>query len=55
MKSRYKIMFLCMKRDYLLPRSTLLLHGLDNLTRDDQNLTPCIFKQGLRLSPCSHK
>lgn len=48
-------MFVCMKRDGLLPRTTFLLHGLDNLTRDDQNLTPCIFKQGLRLSLCSYK
>lgn len=38
-----------MKRDGLLPRTALLLHGLDNLTRDDQNLTPCIFKQGFEI------
>lgn len=48
-------MIVSMKRNCLLPRTTLLLQGLDNLTRDHQNLTLCIFKQILRLSLCSHK
>lgn len=50
MMLRYKAMVISMKRKGLPSRTTLLLHDLDNLPRDHQNLIPCIFKQSLGLS-----